>query len=95
LIVVEGPFKVYHLAQAGFPAAVAILGSSMSDEQAAMLTETGRRVLLMFDGDEAGQEGMRTAAGKLITRTFVRVVKLPTDVQPDQLDPEQLGRLLA
>ncbi len=94
LIVVEGPFKVYHLVQAQFPATVAIFGSSLSDHQAAILASTGRPIVLMFDGDEAGQAGMRTAAAKLITKTFVRVVKLSEDTDPDDLPAEHLRQIL-
>jgi DNA primase len=94
LIVVEGPFKVYHLVQAGFPNVVAIFGASLSDEQAAILVATGRPVVLMFDGNEAGRVGMRTAAGKLIVKTFVHAVKLPDGTEPDNLSAEQLATLL-
>jgi DNA primase len=94
LIVVEGPFKVYHLLQQGFPGAVAIFGSSLSDGQAAILAASGRPIVLMFDGNEAGQNGMRSAAGKLITRTYVRVVKLAEGQEPDQLSTAELRQLL-
>lgn len=95
LIVVEGPFKVYHLAQLGFPNTVAVCGSSMSDEQAKLLLDLRRSIVLLFDGDEAGQKGMRTAAAKLITRTFVRAIKLPDGTEPDQLARDDLAKLLA
>lgn len=90
LIVVEGPFKVYHLFQAGFPHTVATFGASLSDEQADILSATGRPIVLLFDGNAAGHQGMRVAAAKLITRAFVRVVKLPTDTEPDEFSAEQL-----
>lgn len=95
LIVVEGAFKVYHLAQNGFPNAVAIFGSSLSDEQAAILAATGKQLVLMFDGDEAGQCGMRRAAGKLIVQSYVRVVKLPVDKEPDHLSAVELQEFLS
>lgn len=94
LIVVEGAFKVFHLVQNGFPNTVAIFGSTLSDEQASLLADTRRPVCLLFDGDEAGQAGMRKAAAKLITRTYVRVVKLPSGGEPDDLDAAQLQQLL-
>jgi DNA primase len=94
LIVVEGPFKVYHLFQAGFPNTVATFGVSLSDEQAAILVAAGRPIVLMFDGNEAGRIGMRAAAGKLIAKTFVRVIKLPDGTEPDDLSAEQLAKLL-
>lgn len=95
LICVEGPFGVYRVAQAGFASAVAVFGSSLSDDQAAILAETGRPVVLMFDGDEAGRAGMRKAAGKLIGRSFVRVATLPDCSEPEDLDDDALGDLLS
>ncbi len=68
--------------------------SSLSDEQADILVSCGRPIVLMFDGNTAGYAGMRTAAAKLITRTWVRVVKLDDGVEPDQLSGEQLDRLI-
>ncbi len=94
LIVVEGPFKVYHLVEAGFESAVSTLTSSVSDEQAEILAETGRRIVLLFDGNEAGYEGMRRGAGRLVTKSYVRVVKLPEGTEPDDLNSRQLNELL-
>ena len=95
LVVVEGPFKVYHCYQAGIHHTVATFGASMSAEQAELLAETGRPIVLMYDGNEAGQKGMRAAAGKLITRAYVRVVKLPEDVEPDHLAAAELKEVLS
>lgn len=95
LIVVEGAFKVYHLVQAGFASTVAVMGSSLSDEQAAILVATGRPIILFFDGNEAGQMGMRLAAAKLIRRAFVRAVSLPKDKEPDTVSANELDELLA
>lgn len=95
LIVVEGPFKVYHLVQAGFMSTVAVMGSSLSDEQAAILVATGRPIVLFFDGNEAGQMGMRLAAAKLVRRAFIRVVSLPNGKEPDDLSAEELDNVLS
>lgn len=94
LIVVEGAFGVFALVQAGY-AAVAILGSSLSDEQAAILAGTGRPIILMFDGDQAGQNGMKAATDKLIPRCFVRSVQLEEELQPDSLATEHLAGALS
>jgi DNA primase len=94
LLVVEGPLAVLHLVQVGFTNAVAVCGSFLSDEQAEILIGTGRSIVLLFDGDEAGQNGMRTAAAKLITRRFVRVIKLPEGKQPDNFSAAELAQLL-
>ena len=95
LIVVEGPFKVFHLFQAGFPNTVATFGAAVSDEQVAILAATGRPLILLFDGDEAGQTGMRSAAERLISQASVRVVKLATSQHPDDLSPAELTKLLS
>lgn len=94
LVIVEGPFKLYHLVQSGFENTVATFGASLSDEQAAILARTGRQLILMFDGDEAGQKGMRIAAGKLITQAFVRVVRLTAGIELDFLGPDELQKVL-
>lgn len=94
LLVVEGPFKVFHLVQYGFPNCISTFTSSLSEEHAEILVSTGRPIVLLFDGNEAGYAGMRTAAAKLITRTFVRVVKLDAGVEPDHLSGEQLDALI-
>jgi len=94
LIVVEGPFKVFHLVKYGYNGVVSVLGHSMSDEQAELLARTGRRIVLLFDGGTEGYAGMRAAAGKLITQCYVRVVKLPDGTEPDMIDPELRDALL-
>jgi DNA primase len=94
LIVVEGPFGVFHLVQNGFPNAAAIFGSSLSDEQAMILASTGRPIVLMCDGDEAGQQGMRLAAARLIPHTFVRIARLTDGRGPDDLSGADLAALL-
>ncbi|MCH7726015.1 MAG: toprim domain-containing protein [Planctomycetes bacterium] len=94
LVVVEGPFKVFHLVQCGFPSTVSTLGATLSEEQAEILAATDRQIVLMLDGNEAGREGTRKAIGRLITKTFVRAVKLPEDCEPDGLSSEELRQWL-
>lgn len=94
IVVTEGTFGVFHLAQNGFPGVVAIFGSSLSDRQSDLLISTGRPIILMFDGDEAGRQGMRVAAAKLMRKAFVRVAWLKDGVQPDQLEKVEIVRLL-
>lgn len=67
---------------------------SLSDPQAEILAGFGRPIILMLDGDQAGQTGMRAAAAKLITRTAVGVVKLQEKEQPDRLSDEHLNHYL-
>ena len=96
LVVVEGFFAVFALAQAGIYA-VALMGSTLSPEQEELLLVAvggaQGRVALMLDRDEAGRAATKELHARLITKTHVRVV--PYDGrQPDDLSPTQLRALL-
>lgn len=93
LFVVEGVFACLHLARLGF-AAVSTFKSSVSDAQADLLVQTRRPIGLVFDGDESGQQGNRTAVAKLSFRTFVKRVLIPDGQKPDEIPPDSLKALL-
>jgi DNA primase len=74
LVLVEGYTDVMAAHQAGVTNVVAVLGTSTTDEHAALVRKTGaRRVSLVFDGDEAGQKAAARALHGL----------LPLDVEID------------
>lgn len=100
VIVVESYTAVWWLHQAGFHNVVAVMGSSMSATQATLLLEALRPsfVVLLPDGDEAGQRMAESALPLLAPHVWVRWSVLnegtqPTDV-PAQLLQERLGRLI-
>lgn len=95
LILVEGFFGALHCIQNGFPSTVALLGSSLSDEQAALLTDAKRPIVLMLDGDESGRNGMTAAVTKLTAHAFVRSVHLDDGQQPDHLTGTDLRSVLS
>jgi DNA primase len=92
VILVESPWSVMRLAQAGFPS-VALMGCSMSQAQAALLTPFNR-VTVMLDGDKAGQDATPAIVQALITSRYVRVVQLPAERQPDSYSTSELKALL-
>jgi DNA primase len=98
LIVVEGFFDCIRLHQAGFPNVVALMGSSLSDEQEALIVAAvgpQGKVALMFDEDEAGWKGREEALLRLSSRVYVKVVGLGEGgTQPDGLSPETVARYL-
>jgi DNA primase len=94
LLVVEGPFTVYLLAQASFTNSVAILGAALSDEQAHLLASANRPVHLFLDNDEAGRTGSQLAVGRLVAKTFVRVSFLPIDINIANLTRHQIQSLI-
>lgn len=93
LILVEGFFDVFILHQLGYPNVVALMGSSMSSEQESLLLQTTDRVVLMFDGDQAGRDCTRKVALHLVNKLFVRIVRLPDGKQPEHLTVEAVKHI--
>ncbi len=60
LIVVEGFFDCMKVHQAGFPNVVALMGSTLSDLQELLLLTHTDRLVVLFDGDDAGTACERT-----------------------------------
>ncbi|MGH8225683.1 MAG: DNA primase [Gammaproteobacteria bacterium] len=90
LVVVEGYMDVIALAIAGFGAAVATLGTAVTEAQARLLFGTGAgEVIYCFDGDAAGER----AAWRALEQTLpalapgrdVRFAFLPSGEDPDSL----------
>ncbi|HZO61124.1 MAG TPA: DNA primase [Solirubrobacterales bacterium] len=85
-LVVEGYTDVLALHQAGFPNAVAAMGTALTEEQLGELARLAPEVLLAFDADRSGQEAMlraqRAAAGRGL---ILKVVRLPDDKDPCDL----------
>ncbi len=95
LIVVEGFFDCMKVHQAGYPFVVALMGCSMSEQQEELLVERGNKgIILMLDGDEAGQRGAGEIAARLVRRVFTRVVGLPANKQPDQMAADEIQEVL-
>jgi DNA primase len=99
LVVVEGFFDCMRLWQAGIKNAVALMGSSLSPEQEALIVETvGRKgkVALMFDADEAGRACREDALGRLTPQVYVKIIGLShAGAQPDTLSPDEIQHLLS
>jgi hypothetical protein len=93
VLVVEGFFDAIAVHQAGYPV-VGLMGSTVSRHQADLLTGSFDRVVLMLDGDEAGQHGALSVAQALVGRMSVSVISLEDGRQPDQLTPAETRRLL-
>ena len=98
LILVEGFFGCFKVWQAGFKNVAALMGSSMSPEQEALIVESlgqNGRLILMFDADEAGQSCTDQVVSRLANRTFVKAIRLEPGSQPDKLSQEEIKMLLA
>ena len=85
LILVEGNIDVVALHQYGFDNAVASLGTSLTDEQAALITRYAEQVILIYDGDKAGQNATQRAIPILEKAGLqVKVLQLQDAKDPDE-----------
>jgi DNA primase len=85
-VVVEGYFDLVALVRAGIEGAVATCGTALTAEHARQLRRRTRRVVLLFDGDEAGQRAMERALEVLLPEDLrVHAAVLPAGLDPDDL----------
>ena len=93
LVVAEGYMDVIAIHQSGTAAAVAPLGTALTEEQIKLLWRMDDRPILCFDGDAAGT----AAALKALVRSIpllepgktLRLAMMPVGVDPDDLIKEQ------
>lgn len=85
LILTEGNIDVVALHQAGFDCAVASLGTSLTEEQARLMTRYTQQVVIAFDMDEAGIKASERAIGLLEKAGLsVRVLRMQGAKDPDE-----------
>jgi len=88
-VVVEGYMDVISLANAGFPAAVATLGTALGEDHVRLLRRFTDDITLVFDGDSAGRNAMVRALEPFLAGDVVpRVVVLPPGKDPDDMARE-------
>ncbi len=89
LIVVEGYVDVIAMVTAGYPAAVAPLGTALTEDQLALLWKMSDEPLLCFDGDGAGRRAAYRAVDLALPHIkpgkTVRFALLPEGQDPDDL----------
>jgi DNA primase len=86
VVVVEGYTDVLALHQAGVTESVAIMGTALTQEQMAGLSQAARTVYLALDADRAGQEAMLRAAGAAREKQLeLLVVEMPEGKDPADL----------
>jgi DNA primase len=94
-IVVEGFFDCLRVDQAGYRPVVALLGVHVSEMQEKLLRERFPQLVLMLDGDEAGQRASQQLAARLRGRVSLSLAEMPSGRQPDQLSREEIGRIVS
>ncbi len=94
VVLVEGFFDAVRLAELGI-AAVACMGTAVSEAQVALLQGIGvRRIVVAFDGDDEGQAAVPAALSLLTRSFFTRHGALPVGEDPGSADEMALRRLI-
>lgn len=88
-IICEGYTDVIACHAAGVENVVATLGTALTREHARVLQRMCERVILLFDGDTAGQK----AADRAVEIFFAEPIDVRICTLPDQLDPDELLRM--
>src|SRR5688572_13329075 len=85
-ILVEGYFDAIAIDHAGVPGVVASMGTSLTSGQASLLRRFTRRVVIAYDGDEAGRNATLRAAPVLLSAGLnVEALDLQGEKDPDSL----------
>lgn len=85
LILTEGYMDAIALHQYGFDCAVASLGTSLTPEQATLMSKYTEQVVLTYDSDEAGQNATKRAIPMLEKAGLqVRVLRMKDAKDPDE-----------
>ncbi len=85
IILTEGYMDAIALHQYGFDCAVASLGTALTEEHAQLLSKYTEKVILTYDGDEAGQNATRRAIPILEKAGLtVKVLRMQGAKDPDE-----------
>src|SRR6185437_9271793 len=89
VVVVEGYVDTIAMVRAGYPAAVAPLGTALTEEQLGLIWKMANEPILCFDGDKAGiraaYRGADMALPRLAPGKSLRFAFLPEGQDPDDL----------
>lgn len=99
VVVVEGYMDLIALYAAGFQNVVATLGTAFTADHARLIQRYTKNVIVLFDGDSAGQEAARRSlpillAGGLFARGVVLTDKMDPDDAVKKLGAEGFQNLL-
>ena len=85
VIVVEGYMDFIALYQAGVKSVVATLGTALTPDHARLLKRQSKNVIILFDGDEAGQDAAERSLPLLLQEGLIpRGLTLPDQQDPDE-----------
>ena len=89
VVVVEGYFDVISLHQLGITNVVATMGTAITVEQINILFKICKKIILCFDGDDAGITATFRAIERILPEIvdgkIVEILTLPSQTDPDKL----------
>lgn len=99
VVVTEGYTDCIALHQAGITHAVGTLGTALTDQHVSTIRRFCPRVVLMYDGDDAGQSAAERAVERFLAQDVdLRILSLPDGLDPDEFiaarGAEDLRRLI-
>ena len=84
IIIVEGFFALIRLYTIGVKNVVATLGTAVTKKQALLIKRMAKQVILMFDGDSAGDEATNSCIEELNEIGVIpKIVRLEDNLDPD------------
>ena len=85
IIVVEGFMDVIRLSTIGIRNVVATMGTAITKNQALLMKRLSNNIILMFDGDEAGDKATNSCIRELERVGIIpKVVRLENNLDPDE-----------
>lgn len=97
VFLMEGFMDVIAAYRAGYGNTVASMGTALTPEHVRHLKQLTQKVILTYDGDDAGQNAIAKSL-ELLTDFQVEIVKIPNRMDPDEFvqqhSPEALAELL-
>lgn len=91
--VVEGIWDAHHLLKGGVPNVVAACGSAWSEERTRLLAGW-RRVVMIPDGDPAGEKWVKLASSLRFDHE-VLVTRIPEGRQPEDFEVDRIKEMIA
>ncbi|HLJ48458.1 MAG TPA: toprim domain-containing protein [Bryobacteraceae bacterium] len=93
VVLVEGFFGCIQVCQSWYPT-VALMGSSLSAMQEALICAHFTGAYLLFDGDPAGRQCTNDCLLRLGPKIWVKAILLPDGKQPDHFTPTELAQII-
>ena len=85
VIITEGFFDVIRCHIAGFKSVVATMGTAFTSEHVKHLKKLSTNIILLFDGDSAGEKATYSCGNILMKNGITpKVVRLPDNYDPDE-----------